>query len=340
MTDKGYTFSGEAYSDIRGLFDISFRTLNLSEKYSLVYKNDPSGIMAKKLLKLYIKYINPDYNSMIYSFKRKYVSNEVRIEKNDTKEQREGLNLVYDYIQNYDCRNGLDIFIVTLEMHRLLWKPTDDKNNVEIDKERDLIREKINRLNVEVHDLSVPSSIRLPKYREAKKLEKELSNMQYKSKIGGLLRSSNSEDEVHLRDYDIDIPSARESLEYMNSFISPEKKEEFLKYLNNNDIIDYISYCVKEICDLIYYQPFIDGNKRVFRSLLNLMFKVKGLPPVYIRTTERDDYKKALYKAIKSKDYDSIITFYLYKICDSIYELDVLPYFSKNNNTDNKKSLS
>ena len=59
------------------------------------------------------------------------------------------------------------------------------------------------------------------------------------------------------------------------------------------------------------------------------MFKVKGLPPVYIRTGERDAYKNALYVAMKEENYSYIIGFYLFKVCDSIYELDVEPYSEK-----------
>ncbi len=318
--------------DIRDLFSMNFTTLNMSEGYKIVFKKDPTCAIPKRLIELYVKYIKPDYNSMIYSFKNKYVSNEILIEKNDTREQRQGLKLVYDYIQNYNFdEKPLNIFIAAMEIHGLLWKPTDDKNNEGIIKEREEKMKKIEELKTLSKDKSssLSSQERLKAYKEALSLERELQNLTYKSKIGATLRSNNSDDRVELYGMDIPIPEARESLLFMNSYASLEKRKEYEEALKNDDVISYISYCVKEVCDMIYYQPFMDGNKRTFRALLNLMFKAKGLPPVYIKTGEREDYKDALFKALKDKDYSSIIGFYLFKICDSIYELDVVPYKEK-----------
>lgn len=317
--------SNNVDQDIRDLFGLSFTTYKMSENYKLIYKNDPTCSIPKRLIELYTKYIKPDYNSMIYSFKRKYISNESLIEKNNNKEQLQGLRAVYDYIQKYDINKGqLDIFISALEIHALLWKATDEKNNKEMLEEQERIRNDIDKLKEEARlekDLS--------KFKKARELEKELSAFTYKSRIGGKLRSDNYNDNVDMFDIDIDVPSARESLEFMNSYISKEKKQEFDKVLSDGNIINYIAYCVKEVTDLIYYQPFIDGNKRTFRALLNLMFKVRGLPPVYVKSHEKDEYKNALFLAMKDKDYSEIIGFYLFKICDSIYELDVKPYQQK-----------
>ena len=169
----------------------------------------------------------------------------------------------------------------------------------------------------------------LEKYQQAQKLEKEVKAMSYKTKIGGQLRNNNNDDEVRLNKVDIDIPKPEEALKLMNEYLSKEKVDEFNCAFQSENVIEYISYCVKETTKLIKIQPFFDGNKRTFRALLNLMFKAKGLPPVYIRTGEREAYKKALYNAMKYEDYSYITDFYLFKICDSIYELDVEPYKEK-----------
>lgn len=95
------------------------------------------------------------------------------------------------------------------------------------------------------------------------------------------------------------------------------------------NIIKYINTCIKIKCDLIKTQPFGDGNKRTSRALMNLMFKKVGLPPVYVDYKEKDVYFSALEKAIVDNNYDEINTFYYYKICDSIYELDVKPHKEK-----------
>jgi hypothetical protein len=66
---------------------------------------------------------------------------------------------------------------------------------------------------------------------------------------------------------------------------------------------------------------------------------VKNIPPVYIKTGERDEYKKALYTAFKEHKYDQIIGFYLFKICDSIYELDIVPYLKSKDKMHNHRIL-
>jgi Fic family protein len=208
-----------------------------------------------------------------------------------------------------------------MKISNLLWQPTDEKNTKDTKEELNRIRERIEQLKEEAR---VEKD--LTKFREARKLQSNLESMSYKTKIGGILRNNDVHDEVRLNDTDIDVPSASEAVAFMNSYLRPEKMEEFNSVFKNAGIIAYISYCVKEMCQMIYYQPFMDGNKRTARSLLNLMFKVRGLPPVYIESRERNDYKKALYKGIKYKDYKDIIGFYLFKICDSIYTLDIVPY--------------
>ena len=57
--------------------------------------------------------------------------------------------------------------------------------------------------------------------------------------------------------------------------------------------------------------------------LLNLLLKKIGLPPIYIEPEEVKEYKRVLFVAIVENDYDPIIKFYYYKICDSIIELDI-----------------
>ena len=100
----------------------------------------------------------------------------------------------------------------------------------------------------------------------------------------------------------------------------------------NNDysnVFDYIRDVVKINCELIRIQPFIDGNKRSTRCLTNKLFIIAGIPPVYISSkNENEKYREVLNKALSSdgkgdESFNDIVNFYLYKICDSIYELDI-----------------
>lgn len=54
------------------------------------------------------------------------------------------------------------------------------------------------------------------------------------------------------------------------------------------------------------------------------MFKSVSLPPVYVASSERNEYIEAMDLAVTKGDYSLINKFYYYKICDSIYELDII----------------
>ena len=268
----------------------------------------------------YFKAINPHYDSIIETFKNKYINTEAVVEKNDTPEQMEGLRHLYDYIQSADTKN-INILVESLKINSILWKPTDDKNNKDIAEYKEKLHCDINKLNkliTENHDMS--------KYNEYNKLLEEYNGLNYKSKVGGVLRSNDNLDNVMFHDTDFKVPKASAALTFINSFSSKEKLDELNNMIKSDNIGEYINYCVKICVDLIKYQPFMDGNKRTFRGLLNLLFKAKNIPPIYIRIDEIDIYKKALFKAIIKGDYSDIDFFYLYKICASIYELDVEPY--------------
>ena len=92
---------------------------------------------------------------------------------------------------------------------------------------------------------------------------------------------------------------------------------------NANKILSYINKCLKLKCDLIKIHPFKDGNGRSVRAFINLLFKTANIPPVYIKVNERTEYHEAMNKANGEGDYTDILTFYYYKICDSILELDI-----------------
>ena len=119
----------------------------------------------------------------------------------------------------------------------------------------------------------------------------------------------------------------KDAIKFFQKFLGDSDK--IMKELGDKDIFEYINDCVKITTELIKAQPFSDGNKRTFRALLNLLFKSRGLPPVYIEVNEREEYKDALLKAMINNDYSSLNKFYYYKVCDSIYELDIEPTIKK-----------
>lgn len=134
--------------------------------------------------------------------------------------------------------------------------------------------------------------------------------------FGGRLR----ETEVVMHDSRIEIPTANEARRLFNLLI-PLANYPF-SVIENGDVFNYINQCIILTTDLIRLQPFQDGNKRTFRALLNLLLKKIELPPIYIGIEERGEYKNALMEALEKRDYNWIIQFYYYKICDEIMALN------------------
>lgn len=147
--------------------------------------------------------------------------------------------------------------------------------------------------------------------------------------VGGKFRDQNSYllgNSVTLSDYK-QIPTEIQKL-YLDSINLTKTGIILRENTIAEDIIDYIDNAVELSCKLIKIHPFYDGNGRSSRTLLNIYFKIAGIPPVYVTYKERDEYLDAMAKAIRDTDYNpdysSIKKFYYYKICDSLVELDIL----------------
>lgn len=117
------------------------------------------------------------------------------------------------------------------------------------------------------------------------------------------------------------------------------KLVEIAKEINNSQnteaLLKYIERCVILKCQIIQIHPFFDGNGRVTRGFINKLFEYAGLPPIYIKKSEKEEYHRAMSKARDENDYNDIIGFYKYKICDSIVELDINGRL-RNTKTENK----
>ena len=64
--------------------------------------------------------------------------------------------------------------------------------------------------------------------------------------------------------------------------------------------------------------PFIDGNGRIARLLLNLELMKEGFPPVIIKVANRLEYYDALDKAHTTKDYNDFIQLVATEMEDSL----------------------
>ncbi len=303
-------YNAEIDQDTIDLLLTAFELYNISKSHKNVYKNEHDVSICKTLIDQYYRKIRPNYVDMILNFKRKYIANEALVEKNDTPEERKGVALAYDYITSFDIdKDYFNIFVNSLHIHSLLYKPLDEKKRKEVEDQRS----EAERLYEEAK-----KERNLKKLREAREMARVTEGVSF----GGSLRKG----PVIMRDFNIEVPSAAEACRIFNGYLQPDKVREYEEAKADPNIFHYIDYCVRTVADLIALQPFGDGNKRTFRTLLNLMFKERNLPPVYIVKKERKAYHDALEKAVCDKDYSSLTVFYYFKICDSIYELDFEPY--------------
>ena len=108
-------------------FSIMFRLFYLSESYNTIYKNDPEQNLPKNMIRMYYEKVNPNYDNMLSSFRKKYISTESLVEKNDTTDQKQGIGLVYDYIQDYKKEKDFNILIESLLINSKLWSVRDKK---------------------------------------------------------------------------------------------------------------------------------------------------------------------------------------------------------------------
>ena len=121
-----------------------------------------------------------------------------------------------------------------------------------------------------------------------------------------------SEIYYRLRDLDQEVCDLRE--------LAPEIKD----LRDPKLLLMYLDRCVELNCKLIKVHPFADGNGRTVRCFINKLMEDAGLPSVYIKVEERDEYLKCMDKAMEKEDYSDIKQFYRYKVCDSIVELDII----------------
>ena len=98
-----------------------------------------------------------------------------------------------------------------------------------------------------------------------------------------------------------------------------------------DELLEFLDRCVELKCKLIKIHPFLDGNGRTIRAFTNKLLEDSGLPPIYIKSNERSEYHKAINLANNENDYTKIKSFYRYKICDSIIELDINERVKKDN---------
>lgn len=90
-----------------------------------------------------------------------------------------------------------------------------------------------------------------------------------------------------------------------NHIILLDEMQNFIKWYNEIGItLHPIERAVKVHVDFVKIHPFIDGNGRTARLLLNLELMKAGFPPIIIRNENRVKYYNALDLAHTKDEYD------------------------------------
>ena len=77
----------------------------------------------------------------------------------------------------------------------------------------------------------------------------------------------------------------------------PDLMEEFLRWLTARNSLHPVAFAGEAHYRLVTIHPFVDGNGRTARLLMNLLLLMRGYPPAIIRTRDRLTYIGALERA-------------------------------------------
>ena len=102
--------------------------------------------------------------------------------------------------------------------------------------------------------------------------------------------------------------SFKDLLERSHKIKNTKNKKEYQKFIN--DAID-----IK--CRLVEIHPFVDGNGRTSRALLNYLLKQIDILPLYIDYKEKEIYIDSMNDAIVNKNKEKIYNYYYEKISKS-----------------------
>lgn len=75
-----------------------------------------------------------------------------------------------------------------------------------------------------------------------------------------------------------------------------KQMQEFVQWLNSEDAMSLhpVEFAALAHYKLVYIHPFIDGNGRTSRLLMNLILMQAGYPPITIRKEQRSEYYHVL----------------------------------------------
>ncbi|MCD8118202.1 MAG: Fic family protein, partial [Lachnospiraceae bacterium] len=101
-----------------------------------------------------------------------------------------------------------------------------------------------------------------------------------------------------------------------------EPVEKMVSHSPDWSISDYLLEAVRIHHRITQIHPFRDGNGRCSRALLNWMLRVKGLPPIYIKSSEKETYYKALEMADCKNEYKELLRVVIKELFHTIIRMN------------------
>jgi Zn-dependent peptidase ImmA (M78 family)/fido (protein-threonine AMPylation protein) len=86
-------------------------------------------------------------------------------------------------------------------------------------------------------------------------------------------------------------------------------------------VAEFVEEAVRIHYRITVIHPFHDGNGRISRVFLNWLFRLKELPPVYLKYNRKDDYYEALQIADLENDFIPLYEVFFNEILRSMTEL-------------------
>lgn len=136
--------------------------------------------------------------------------------------------------------------------------------------------------------------------------EEQLTEWQIKEIHSIVLKGIDFENAGHYRECSVMISGAVHTPPH--PMLLKEKMQEFIEWYNEVGI--YLHPVVRAALVHVKFvgiHPFIDGNGRTSRLLLNLELMKSGYPPIVIKKEKRAEYYAALDKAHTTEDADDFI---------------------------------